>query len=204
MGSKRMFTITSQTVANNSSEEQTYNGAAYKKAMDMAAGLGMIGSRGLYSCAYSSEETPFVVKIGGMCDTGYLAYLQVMHELEIQNPYLPRILDVHYFVHEEDTPESMYKSYFVVRMEKLTKGNYQDAWCDYNGTDFENECRFIRYLAGDKLSLVSNEEQIADAVAVLQLAKERAQQKKEAVAFDLHCGNFMLRGEQLVITDPLA
>ena len=196
-----MFTITSQTVP--VTEDQTES-PAYTKAMEMTAGLERIGSRGLYSCAYSSEDTPFVVKIGAMYDTGYLAYLEVMRELEIQNPYLPRIIDVSYFVHEEDTPESMHKSYFAVRMEKLAKGDYQDAWCDNGGTPFEQECRFIRYIAGDKLSLVSDEPQIAEAVALLQLAKERACQKKESASFDLHCGNFMLRGEQLVITDPLA
>lgn len=196
-----MFTITTQTVPAENDQSES---PAYKKAMALADGLEKIGSRGLYSLAYSSEDTPFVVKIGAMYDTGYLSYLEVMRELEIENPYLPRILDVHYFVHETDTPDSMHKSYFAVRMEKLTRGDYQDAWCDYNGTAFENECRFIRYLAGDKLSLVSNEPQIAEAVALLQLAKERACQKKESAAFDLHCGNFMLRGEQLVITDPLA
>jgi NAD(P)H-dependent flavin oxidoreductase YrpB (nitropropane dioxygenase family) len=44
----------------------------------------------------------------------------------------------------------------------------------------------------------------AEASAVIRRAFKNARRKDDTAVLDLHTGNFMLRGEQLVINDPIA
>lgn len=198
-----MFLITTHIVPQGPTDE-SFEGPAFKQAMKFAEGMEKIGKPGLYATAYSSEDTPFVLKIGRMSDCGYLSYLGVIQELGIDNPYLPRILDVKLFKYELDSDESPFKSFFVVKMEKLARGEFEHAWSEDGDTSFAQQCRNVRNLAARKVSSDELDPILEEAITVLHLAHEQALKTKEHISFDLHCGNFLLRGDQLVITDPLA
>jgi hypothetical protein len=88
-------------------------------------------------------------------------------------------------------------------MEKLQKGEHIYAWSTEGGTVFEHQCRFVRVITDRGLPPWPIDPLMIEAVTVVQLAHERANSKK-TVSYDLHCQNFLLRGQQLVITDPLA
>lgn len=198
-----MFPIKEQHVPHRNGVTY-YESLAYEEAMKMTQGMAKLGG-GLYAKTYGNSETPFVVKVGRMTDRGYRAYLSVMQELGIQNPYLPRILDVTYFTGENAYGEKdVYFSFFAVRMEKLERGDYNYAWSEEGDSPFAQACRIIRAAADDRLSLLKADSVLEEAIAVIQLARDRVYRDHENVSFDLHCGNVMLRGEQLVITDPLA
>lgn len=195
-----MFQVREYIVAQG--EGESFVSPAQKEARKMIVGLTMIGN-GIFSNVYSNNETPFVVKVGSLHDYGYLAYLEMMQELNVQNPYLPHIIDVSFFRNDCEYDPGRY----VVRMEKLVNGSYNSSWGITGDTEFAQHCRFIRLGVQD--GLFNSEDprfnsNLNDAVALIQLAFERAKQKTTSVRYDLHCGNFLLRGDQLVITDPLA
>lgn len=181
-------------------------GPVYKEAYKFREGLTQIGNDGMYAKAWSSDELPFVIKIGWMNDYGYLSYLEILHELELDNPYLPRIHDVTLFlVRGEERKNGVY----VVRMEKLQRGEFKNPWSEKDDTPFAQQCRLFRQNATLKLR-AKMEPAAEDALAVIQLAFERAQEKVKDISdhtnvrYDLHFYNFLLRGEQMVITDPIA
>lgn len=182
--------------ANGCYDRETARNEAYKAT----EGLHRIGG-GVYAQAFSNDATPFVVKIGQMADHGYLSYLEVISELGIENPYLPRIIDVTFY--KQKGAEFEYLNYYVVRMEKLVKGDFHYAWSTEGGTVFEHQCRFIRVIADVGLPPWPIDPQMIEAVTIVHLAYERASTKK-LPNYDLHCQNFLLRGDQLVITDPIA
>lgn len=195
-----MFPMTTVNVSPELANGIHDHQAARKKAYETVEGLNRIGG-GVYAQAFTSEDTPFVVKVGNMSDNGYIAYLEVLAELGLENPYLPRIIDVTFYKQED--AEFAYASFYVVRMEKLELGKYRDAWSTEGGSVFEHQCRFIRVIADVGLPPWPIDPLIVEAVTVVHLAHERANIEHHA-SYDLHCKNFLLRGDQLVITDPLA
>jgi hypothetical protein len=89
-------------------------------------------------------------------------------------------------------------------MEKLEKGSYEYPWSETGDTEFAQRCRKIRFICSEKIHYTEADEAELEAITVLQLARERrVALHGEEGGYDLHCQNFLLRGEQLVITDPL-
>jgi len=171
-------------------------------------GLQKVGG-GLYARAYTSDATPYVVKIFRMNDGGYLSYLHVMSELGIKNPHLPVIHRV--ILHRK--PNEPYQSIGVVYMEKLTPGTLSECndWGQPIGERSEHE-KVTTRLSNAAWELPNKgipegtEHFEAEVLTLISLACEHGQKfhPDADVCYDLHTGNIMWRGNTWVVTDPLS
>jgi hypothetical protein len=160
-----------------------------------------IGS-GCYAEVYGMKKSPIVYKIGNaVTNVGYMAYIKELSKQTEHNPYLPKIHAVRIYDH------SRHDKWFVVAMERLKPGhNY--AFFDACSTlrdlieggiddeEIKGDLLKIKHIFPDSLKRVVN---------VVRKAHSTAIKKSYEVGWDLHDGNFMMRGnKQIVITDPLA
>lgn len=180
-------------------------------------GLAQI-SKGCYSTVYSSDDTPYIVKIMRGGDAGYLAYMKVIQQLG-DSPYCPRIQRVvcyryqakHYISHMDSPGESNH-DYYAIYMEKLE----QPPRYRWDGPDGSNRNFTLDKFVGRLARLVSSAYALReefdwmahkpkhrDLIALLVLAREQTS-PNYCVCFDIHSGNVMKRGRQYVVTDPLA
>lgn len=156
---------------------------------------------GYYSTVFSKDDSPEVVKVTNWNDHGYLTFLKVMQELSIENPYLPRIIDVNFFGIVGYSNNLFGK--VIVRMEKLRAGEFVNAWSGPDDTEFGVECFNIRTATGSRREY-KLDPLLEEAVTVVELAHDRGQSLRYRMRYDLHCQNFLLRGNQIVFADPLA
>lgn len=147
---------------------------------------------GCYASVYASKKSKTVYKIG-MCDSnrrGYLSYVEAIIKLKTHNPYTPVI----YNYWELWAPGS--ESVFVIEMERLK----------------ELPERYAGEIADELKRLVYKEkdETVALNMIGIDLPKTIVQVKNIIVKLvdgrssnDIHSGNIMRRGKQIVITDPV-
>lgn len=163
-----------------------------------------IGS-GAYGVVYGSKDSKVVYKVGDTSDNvGYLAYIKVLSKQKKHNPFLPKVYGVR-FIKDADGDEV-----FVVAMERLEplKRGMSDI-CDW----FEDEL-----VENDRWGSDTNKVEAAlgvkkivpkpltEALEVLRKAHNESNSGRrwDCADWDLHSGNFMMRGRQIVVTDPLA
>lgn len=168
-----------------------------------------IGS-GLYARVFELPDSDMVLKVSREDDKGYIAYLRVLNELEFDSPYVPKIEKV--LVYGNMLFGSMFEPmFYLTYMEKLVpckKTRYDgEEVCSYLSNSQDPSMkrwvdRFSRmadhsFEFGTKYKLNPRHH---DLIALITLAKETS---KKHCTFDLHYGNVMRRGRQIVLTDPL-
>lgn len=160
------------------------------------SGMDLIGD-GLYSRVYSSDKHDFVIKVTKGIDKGYWHFINAVRMLGEGNPYLPRIHKVVAFKENGFDNILCYATF----MEKLKPTKKRTSWADA-GTSGDMAAKAVR-------NAVSNAKHCndwpvrkdkRDLIALLLIARDQY----DASWFDFHQGNVMLRGRQLVITDPIA
>lgn len=179
---------------------------AYKAARAFIKEQGatrLLGS-GAYGKVYSASGMDRVFKIGEVEENaGYLAFVRQVIKDKTNNPLLPKIYSVKIFASDGC-------KYFVVEMERLSsmkklQKNAAIAFRDMLNVYGESSPMFSD---GHKaLGIqVHIPESISNAMSLLRRAYSNANRNTcyDSVEWDLHFGNFMRRGNQLVITDPLA
>lgn len=153
-----------------------------------------IGS-GCYADVYGNKKSNVVYKVGEVdSNAPYLAYVKALRVSRDANPYLPKIHGIRIY-----SNGCKYDDHFVVAMEKLTPlprklhsmPYFFERLLGDDGRDSDD------YASAVALGIISNHMQ--HAIKLLH----RAYKSERDSSFDIHSGNFMLRGEQIVITDPL-
>lgn len=158
-----------------------------------------IGS-GSYGEVYADKGSDVVYKIGDAGDNdGYLAFIKVLGTQKKHNPFLPKIYGVR-FIRGKSGDHT-----FVVAMERLTSlergmGNVCDWFEDElnGGYSLSYNANHVEKVLGVKKTMPKP---LKEALSVLRKARNSGGYN---VDWDLHSGNFMMRGKQIVVTDPLA
>lgn len=182
-------------------EQIGMSGAQFVRAFVEAHNLRFLGDG---ACATVYKGKDCVYKIGTVKDNrAYLAYIQTIAESGIQNPFLPKVFGVR-----------IVDGNVIVALEELSDEFYAGDMKEQIGIDhneLETLCEWIaRDIGGDKQTYIAEyslkikekfrNELLAAAYIVAATTKSP---KSKGCRFDMHSGNFMLRGNQVVITDPL-
>lgn len=170
-------------------EAKGYHGFCHSELQ--SEGFNVLGS-GCYGVVLQGDNNR-VLKLCKKSDLGYKTFLDIM--MNVRSPYLPIVYQV------IETSR-----FFVIEMEKLEK-----VWdAEYNTPrhveDLHNliarYCRSFKrtYYNPGPPPVIADE----DLKALLDLMVEAWEPLQRDLCWDLHNGNFMMRGNQLVITDPWA
>ena len=166
------------------------------KEMIHAQGAKTCLGSGCFGRVYGSKKSKIVYKLGDARDNdGYLAYLEILARQKQHNPYLPQIYGVRFI------KDSKGNEYFVVAMERLQplpSKHFDVADVMQDLITGSKDSSSAEAIVGIKRSVPK---QLVQAVRVV---RDAYKSKQRYVNWDLHSGNFMLRGQQVVITDPLS
>ena len=152
-----------------------------------------IGS-GAYADVYAkSKADKQVIKVGEVKrNKGYLGYLRMLAKQKTHNPFTPKITEVvFYTMRGED-------AYFVVKMERLTRlPDRLESVVDWFEEELDDRCygSYALRVLGIQEKLPLN---LKNLLKLLRKAEVASKGR-----FDMHYGNFMMRGKQIVCTDPL-
>lgn len=168
-------------------------------------------SGGANSTVYGSVDHDYVVKVMSANDLGYLSWADVAWAFHEGLPYLPRILAVYHYMPEQcvGNPAREYSTecQFVFLIETLSRGQYRKRPVAAGRDIMHRSANWIDRVAKIVLrpeTWSQYRPQHQDLFAALTLAREGAVFQDGCTAdFDLHMHNVMLRGRQIVITDPL-
>lgn len=189
-----MFTIEKFEVKGNA--EST--AMAMVKAQGAKKKLGF----GSYGTVYGSRDSDVVYKIGDATDNeGYLAFIKVLAKQKTQNPYFPKIYGVRFIKGKEGDYWGGSNKVFVVAMEKLKPlPNKMREVCEIFEEEVRTDCYSTNKRNADALLGIKRKvpKQLLEAFDALRTAY-----KSGDCSWDLHSGNFMVRGKQVVCTDPL-
>lgn len=182
-----------------------YDSPAKQAVMEIVDGLGQhrIGS-GAFGVVYGVRGSDVVYKVCKTSTNGaYMSFVKQLSKQQQDNPFLPKIYGCAVFTSDARI-YSEKDSYFVVVMERLNDQrpagfydaiNTVEALCD----PYESRFKSNDLLPGIKTVVPRV---LRQAVSLLKRAKRAA---GNDASWDLHGGNFMIRGtNQLVVIDPLA
>lgn len=182
--------------------------AAKRGVKRQAKNIRVIGT-GAFAAVWGAKNSPVVFKVGDYYDNdGYLAYIKELAKSRKHNPFTPRIYGMWIFRNKNDSSDA----YFVVAIERLESGYKRNGftwaveWLEdmvytFNKNNSRNkEKEILNKFFGIKQMLPKNMPK--DLVEVAEMLKRAY--KKSGADWDIHTGNCMMRGNQLVITDPLA
>jgi len=176
---------------------------AYDQAEEMIEAQGAttyLGS-GLYGRVFGSPDNDVVYKISHVCDNdGYIAYVKTLAQQKTHNPYTPKIYGVRFIVSKQN-------EVMVVAMEKLAPLTKAEDNIPYWFSDTLHRRNFHDVMTEPtvraRLGITNRTlpKPLSEAIKVLKASKSKC---NKSIGWDLHKGNFMLRGQQIVCTDPLA
>ena len=145
------------------------------------------GANGAFSTVYEGPIPNTVVKVGRTNEDGWLFWAAYVMTLQNPEPWMPRILALHI---DERTDS------FQAILEALTP------------TQFPNMpscCGGFPDVINGKKAYVQNVPVVeASSVRMHLEAIQRITDKAEPFCFDAHVLNWMMRGNQIVLTDPFA
>ena len=179
----------------------------------------------------SKTEKRLAYKIGDFGDNvGYLSYIEAIQKLEQQNPFLPVIFRVRYYLNHDHTATSP-SGTFLVAMERLQprESEIHENMCNAlsdltaqflnNATSRvkKNDKEFTALLAHlfpfGKLP-IDKKNQLLEAIQVVTSSyqdataqvRKRSKKCQMTIDLDMHDANFMVRESDgyLVFTDPIA
>ncbi len=154
-------------------------------------GFTAMGS-GSFGTVWEHPKLQYVLKVFRTTDVAYLGWVNVCIQNK-NNPHFPKFISTKAF---PITPEVS-----AIRMEKLTptKGQLMDDIIYFIKLTLFSETRRMSKEETNLFNKYCNANpQLMDAIQIL---KEFSY--KSGFKFDIHPGNFMLRGNTLVITDPV-
>jgi hypothetical protein len=174
------------------------------QAQSMVTGLEKLGN-GCFATAYASGKDQ-VIKVSVGNDWGYMSFLEAMQQMPAQNPWFPRIHWVRVFMDESGLSDN---NRIVTCLERLDRpwesSGFVDKFTDPNAalwTEYVTICKEIEAHmdrpATRQQDWIMNNAELMDALKVVKRAMKMSDR-----GTDMHCGNFMVRGRQLVITDPI-
>lgn len=180
---------------------------AEQALMEIVNGLGQtrIGS-GAFGVVYSERGSDVVYKVcEANANKAYMSFVKQLSKQKQDNPFLPKIYGCAVFTSDAQSAygDSDKDSYFVVVMERLDDrrpDGFYDAINKVEGLcdPYESKNKEQDLLPGIK-TIVPRA--LRQAVALMKRAKRGCSE----AGWDLHGGNFMMRGDrQLVVIDPLA
>jgi hypothetical protein len=140
-------------------------------------GYSLLGS-GCYSAVFEGKNKKQAIKIGSTLADPWLIYAEQIQKLD--NPLFPRIYSLHCFEYED---------YYVAITERL----------QVLGEDYGPDSSWMN-LAREIRDCTSTEPLVRQAGQLLNSLLHTI----DYARLDLHHGNIMLRGDQLVLNDPLA
>lgn len=188
-----MFTIERIKVKSNDCDnywQEPANCAA--KALVKAQGKYKIVGSGCYGAVYGAKGSDIVYKIGDATDNdGYLAYVKQLSKQKTHNKFTPKIHGVRVY-------ESKHDKYFVVAMERLSPLKREHhSLVDWFAEAFMNDN--FKTMFRKELGII-----VPKPLKELYELLVDSYTNGRNVDWDLHSGNFMMRGDQIVIIDPLA
>jgi hypothetical protein len=167
-------------------------------------GLRMIGS-GCYGKVYGAKGLDVVFKICQTDDNeAYLSYVNEVVHMKEHNPYTPLIHGIRHYCKGKRGVDEL--DHFVVAMERLRWAKDKKERDMLNGIARWFDAQFDEYRA--PLNEITNDKlgvhlTIPAPLVELMDLLERAQSNSGDAWWDFHSGNFMLRGEQVVVIDPI-
>lgn len=174
-----------------------------EQAQDLVSGLQKLG-KGCFATVYASDHNQ-VIKISEGQDWGYISFLEAMSQQRTHNPWLPRIQWAKVFMSNTGKEQD---NRVVTCLEHLER-----PWKDCGTIDDEHDssaeywqkcvvqCKEIESHMSSGRNQKDWINQNQELSAALQVVRQAMRACGRNV--DMHCGNFMLRGRQLVITDPI-
>ena len=176
---------------------------------------------GAFAVVYKTADPAVVMKVSGGDDVGYLSFLKTLDTLQVSNRYLPKIFEAtHFRLTDEARAEGgmwRHKERIVTYLEKLKqppklnrnvynkhgglKGSYWPPVKKWTYTVSQYVHSDVRHIAN--LSL-EHQELIVFLKIALEFHLAEVEKTREYGKLDLHAGNAMCRGKQLIVTDPLA
>jgi hypothetical protein len=150
--------------------------------------------RGCFAGVWPSDHGRVVRISHSISDWGYLSYLEQIQAISGFNPWVPRVYGAEIWM---DNRGAMC---MMVEMERLTRP--WDEW-GYGGGEWSPFLKIIQEV-DDYVCGVSRFDWIEDNVQLMQVIRAIKRAKQiSGCDVDMHNGNFMMRGIQLVVTDPL-
>lgn len=155
----------------------------------------LLGSGG-FASAYRVGNR--AIKIGSLHkNTAYLAYVRQVFK-DPENPLFPKIYNATIYMSPDgDRAQSV----IYVEMELLDNADSREDRFNYY-----EEMRSLRRMitAPDKHPEQLLDTTLSNTIKAVRRAFVNARRLDDSTVFDMHLGNFMLRGNQIVITDPIA
>ena len=156
-----------------------------------ADGYVLIGS-GLYSAVYAQHGGTTVIKVGSTIHDPWLNWAESILRSEQDNPWLPDVKEVSVY---RKTRKHTKAAFYVAHMERLCPISYDDQNKYYSHlSHIRNTCV---YEDVSNVSVIS--EMFGDMVKLVKATLNQCDGR-----YDFHFGNIMLRGQQIVVTDPIA
>ena len=189
-----MFKIEKYTVKNNP--------RTIAQEMIDAQGDVRFMASGSFGAVYSAAKSAVVYKIGDIEENyAYLSYLKVLAKQTIHNPFTPKIYGLRYIT--DKTGDGV----FVVAMERLKE--LPDDYCeipDYFEEHVVFDSRNSDYSRTEKVLGIQTvvPPTLKKAFKLLKAAFKEGNKSRPGCSWDLHTGNFMMRGKQIVCIDPLS
>lgn len=176
--------------------------AQYVRRLTKELNIKRLG-RGNYAHVFKHPTHPDVVVKVFTADSGYERYLRFVKKNQ-RNKYVPRIID-HVRIPDKDVEGGWYN---IVFMEKLTRASYDDLhqemsrWARLAGLKHHDQFSTPEELDLEDFEKLAYQTEDRDLAAVAREFLTLDNDDDEY--FDLHDGNVMMRGNQLVIIDPYA
>ena len=169
-------------------KQSKYSAAEFAEEMvDYQGKMRRIGS-GAYASVYSDKKTNYVYKISE--DSAYLEFVKMLSKQTKQNPYFPVIHAARLI---EDHKYHRGNEVLVVCMERLSRlGN-----CDFPQGIVETVVESSPNKCKTFCKLFKLDPELSEALYQMSFLCS-----SKNVRADLHECNIMLRGKQLVFTDP--
>jgi hypothetical protein len=162
---------------------------ALNKVSEVINGMSFCGS-GSMSEVWGNSSDSFVYKIVKGNDIGYFNYLREINKADPDNPFLPKIFSVIIYSFLGRPIRT------IVKMEKLNRFNWESP-------AHEELDKLSRMIAKNHPISIFQSRQRRKQLNELRETVRNAMDS-DAIRFDLHTGNWMIRGEhQLVLIDPL-
>jgi hypothetical protein len=162
-------------------------------------GNAIVGS-GCYSTAVASADPRYIIKIGQSINDKWLDYYNLIVKSNMNNSCVPAVKTLYcdatynYYVSIMERLQDSHRDY---KLEELCK-DYVKGWF--------TEQEFVDLVAGNKhissldelLSVLNQIKKYTDYFSESDDVEITSDSRK----LDMHSGNFMYRGKQLVIIDP--
>lgn len=166
---------------------------------------------GAFGTVYGAKGSDIVYKVGDCRNNdGYLSFLKtVAFHGSKDNPFLPKIFGIRFIMDRESKNDSR----FVVALERLKDaGSKLNSYSSVYDPEQRELYNLLKYAAGEQQTFDYSDKEFNKTLSkqsaknreyILEVGKLIKMAKGEN-CIDMHNGNVMFRGNQMVVTDPIA